>query len=298
MLERQDIEVFLTLADELHFGRTAERLRLTTGRVSQTIKKAEREIGTPLFERSSRQVHLTPIGRQLADDLAPHVDGLRQAIQRAVEAGRGVDGVLRVGFLGALAGQLLLQTVHVFTERHPSCEVHILETHWHDAVARLAGGDIDVQFTDLLFADRPGLSRGPVLLCEPLLIALPAGHPLAAAESLTMAQIAELPRIQGPIDAPQRFRADRFPDRTLDGRPVPQGPRAGSFGEALALIAAGHGVFPVGRHAARFYPRPDVAYVPLHDAPPIQWGPIWTTANSGGRVRELIEAAVASRSSR
>lgn len=290
MLDRQDIEVFLALAEELHFGRTAERLCLTTGRVSQTVKKVEREIGAPLVERT-RPVRLTPIGRQFADDLEPHAEGLRQAIRRAAEAGRGVDGVLRVGFLGALADQLLLRTVTVFAERHPGCEVHILETQWDDTVARLADGDVDVQFTDLLFAERPGLAAGPVLRSEPRLVALPAGHPLAAAASLSLAQIAELPRIRGPVDVPERLRTDRFPHRTPDGHPVRPGPRAGSFGEALALIAAGQGAFPVGQHAARFYPRPDVAYVPLRDAPPIRWGPIWATANASTRVREFVQAA-------
>ncbi|UFS93599.1 LysR family transcriptional regulator [Nocardia huaxiensis] len=76
-----EIEAFLTLAEELHFRRTSERLGLAQGRVSQTIRKLERRIGVPLFERSSRQVALTPTGRQLHADLAPAY----QAVQRAIE---------------------------------------------------------------------------------------------------------------------------------------------------------------------------------------------------------------------
>ncbi|WP_316522109.1 helix-turn-helix domain-containing protein [Kitasatospora brasiliensis] len=56
MLERVEAEVFLALAEELHFGRTAERLHLTTGRVSQVVRKLERRIGGPLFDRTSRSV--------------------------------------------------------------------------------------------------------------------------------------------------------------------------------------------------------------------------------------------------
>ncbi len=67
LLERLETQIFLTLAEELHFGRTAERLRITTGRVSQVIKKLERRIGSRLFDRNSRAVRLTAIGRQLAD---------------------------------------------------------------------------------------------------------------------------------------------------------------------------------------------------------------------------------------
>ncbi|WP_081937322.1 helix-turn-helix domain-containing protein [Streptosporangium roseum] len=61
----------MTLAEELHFGRTAERLHVTTGRISQTIKKRERRVGAPLFERSGRKVTLTAIGRQL-HEVQPH----------------------------------------------------------------------------------------------------------------------------------------------------------------------------------------------------------------------------------
>jgi DNA-binding transcriptional LysR family regulator len=76
VLERHEVETFLALAEELHFGRTAERLRVTTGQVSKVIKKLERQVGTALFERTSRVVRLTPVGRQLADDLRPHVAGM------------------------------------------------------------------------------------------------------------------------------------------------------------------------------------------------------------------------------
>lgn len=63
-VELRDIEIFLTLAEELHFGRSAERLRVSPARVSQAIKKQERAIGAQLFERTSRQVRLTPSERR------------------------------------------------------------------------------------------------------------------------------------------------------------------------------------------------------------------------------------------
>src|SRR5690242_11351597 len=107
-MEQREIEAFLTLAVELHFGRTAERLQLTTVRVSQAIKTLERRVGAPLFERTGRQVELTPIGRQLEADLRPAYESMRNGLQRAINAGRGIDGVLRVGFVNAAAGRLVL----------------------------------------------------------------------------------------------------------------------------------------------------------------------------------------------
>ncbi|MFI6585928.1 hypothetical protein [Embleya sp. NPDC050493] len=72
------------------------------------------------------------------------------------------------------------------------------------------------------------------------------------------------------MDAAEERRIDRSPAQTPSGRPVPKGPTATTFPEALALIASGKGVFPVGEHAAHFYPRPDITYVPFHDAAPVR----------------------------
>ncbi|WP_327090064.1 LysR family transcriptional regulator [Nonomuraea sp. NBC_01738] len=292
MLERHEIQVFLTLAEELHFGRAGERLRVTTGSVSQTIKKLERLIGAPLFERTSRRVALTSIGRTLADDLAPLVAGMDQAVRRAIDAGRGVAGELNVGFLSAIAGQLLLKAVSEFAARHPDCEVHIHEAQGHDAVARLRDGSVDILITDVLIAAHPDLSAGPVLLSEPRMLAVAAGHALASRDSVSPEVLADHPVILVPTDMPEAFQADRNPSHTPAGRPVPRGPRAASFTETLTLVAAGRGVFPVGENVARFYPRPDIAYLPMYgDAPPIQWAPIWLTTNFTERVRAFVQAA-------
>ncbi|MGI5285620.1 LysR substrate-binding domain-containing protein [Nonomuraea polychroma] len=97
--------------------------------------------------------------------------------------------------------------------------------------------------------------------------------------------------IRVPAGLPEEFQADRSPACTPAGRPVPQGARADSFAETLTLVAAGRSVFPVGEHVVRFYPRPDIAYIPLHDAPPIRWGPMWLKTNTTQRVRAFVQAA-------
>lgn len=74
-MERAEMEMFLTLSEELHFGRTAERLHVTTGLVSKTVKKIERRIGVTLFERTSRHVALTRVGRVLRTTCCPCTRG-------------------------------------------------------------------------------------------------------------------------------------------------------------------------------------------------------------------------------
>ncbi|MFI6797125.1 LysR family transcriptional regulator [Streptosporangium canum] len=288
MLERHEIETFLTLAEELHFGRTAERLRVTTGRISHVVKKLERRIGAPLFDRTSRVVRLTPIGRRLADDLAPLAAQMDEAVRRAVDAGRGVTGQLRVAFLGEWTAPILLKAVSLFAERHPDCEVDVHEVQLSNSRSSLLDGSID-----LLIASYPfdGMACGPTLLTEERLLAVAAEHPLAREESVSLDVLAEHPVVQYPPVTSAAFKRDRTPEHTPSGRPVPKGPTGNTFSEMLSLVAMGKGVLPVGEHSRRYYPRPDVAYVPIRDAPPIERGLVWLETNTTARVREFVRAA-------
>src|SRR5690349_3586026 len=98
MLERHELEAFLAVAEELHFGRAAERLRVSTARVSQAVRTLERRVGVALFDRTSRRVELSPVGRALYDDLRPAWSRIVAGFGRAVEAGRGFTGTLRACF--------------------------------------------------------------------------------------------------------------------------------------------------------------------------------------------------------
>ncbi|MEU4399867.1 LysR family transcriptional regulator [Micromonospora orduensis] len=288
MLERYEVETFLTLAEELHFGRTAERLRISTGRVSHVIKKLERQVGAPLFTRTSRVVRLTPIGRQFADDLAPLVAAMGEAFQRAVDAGRGVTGTLRVAFLGEWTAPVLLRAVSLFTERHPDCRVEVHEAQLATTRSGLLDGS-----TDVLIASYPfdGMATGPALIREGRALAVAAGHPLTRERSVSLEVLADHPVVQYPAVTSAEFKRDRTPERTPSGQPVPKGPAGNTFSEMLSLVALGRGVLPVGEHTRRYYPRPDVAYLPIHDAPPIERGPVWLPTNTTARVREFVRAA-------
>ncbi|SBT50025.1 LysR family transcriptional regulator [Micromonospora auratinigra] len=289
MLERHEIETFLTLAEELHFGRTAERLRVTTGRISHVLRKLERRVGAPLFERTSRVVRITPIGARLADDLRPLVQGIEDAVRRAVEAGRGITGELRVAFVGESTAPVLARAVAVFTERHPECVVHVHEAPLATTRSSLRDGSIDVLIASYPF---DGMANGPALLHERRVLAVAADHPLAGAESVSLEVLGDHPVVQYPAVTSAAFKRDRTPDRTPSGRPVPKGPTGGTFSELLSLVAMGRGVLPVGELSRRYHPRPDLAYVPIHDAPPILRGPVWREGNDTERVREFVRAAV------
>jgi DNA-binding transcriptional LysR family regulator len=290
MLERHELEAFLTLAEELHFGRTAERLRVSTTRVSQIIRKVERRVGVPLFNRTSRRVQLTAVGRQLYEDLRPAWAQIATGFQRAIDAGRGVTGTLRVGFLGAAGGQLMLQATELFHDRHPDCDVQIREAQIGEILPWVLDGVIDLALTGCP-ADAPDLSAGAVLVSEARMLAVPAQHPFAQRETVSVEDLAQIPLVQLPTTSPTAFRASRTPDTTPGGLPLEAGPAATTFQEMLTLIGSGQGAFPVGAHVRRYYPRPDVAYVFFSDAPPVEWGLVWRADSPTARVLAFNQAA-------
>lgn len=279
MLERLEWEAFLTLAQELHFGRTAERLHLTTGRISQTIKRLERRIGTPLFERTSRQVRLTPAGQQLHDDLLPAYRQIEAGLVKAINAAQGVQSVLRVGFVGAAAGQLMVQAAELFAQRHPGARAVPRELQIVDGFPRLRRGDVDLLIVSLPHQE-PGMINGPVLFSESRMLAVSDGHPLARRDSVSMEDLVQVRLLQVAQTVPDYWRKARTPLRTPAGHPIETGPDFETFQEALALIGAGHGAFVVGAQAALYYARSGVACVPLSDAPPLEWIPTWLASNT------------------
>lgn len=290
-MERYELEAFLAVAEELHFGRAAERLRVTTGRISQTIKGLERRFGAALFERTSRRVALTPIGRQLYDDLTPGLRQVRQALDRATNSGRGTDGIIDVGFVGAAAGQLILETTKVFRAEHPGAEVRFREVQITDGLESWRSEAYDMVLISRPI-DEPDLVTGPTLISEQRMLAIPRGHRLAAESELSQEDLAEVTLLRMPGTVPDSVLDDRTPSHTPTGRPIEHGPVVHTFQELLARIGAGEGGFVVGAQVTRFYLRPDIVYLPLRDAPPIEWGFVWRVSRETERVRAFNDAAL------
>ena len=290
-MERRDIEIFLTLATELHFGRTAERLHVTTARVSQTISKLEQRFGALLFERTSRRVMLTPVGRQLYDDLKPAFDQIERGIERAIEAGREIRGVLRVGFFRAAAGRFVLDVASLFEARHPECAVEIRENQLNDALGLVRRGDIDMLLL-MLPLDEPDLVAGPVLIREKRMLAVSARHPFARRESVTLNDLARDKVLRSPDTLPEYLHTSHVPAQTPDGQTIERGPTFATIQEMLSLIGAGRGMYPQPAHMAHFYARPDVAYVPIRDGAPFEWAFTWRRSGETQRIRAFNQAGL------
>ena len=293
MYERFEVEAFLTLSEELHFSRTAERLRVTPGRISQTIKKLEHQVGRPLFERTSRQVALTPLGQRLREDLKPGYQQIRSAFETATAIGRGINADLRVGFTAAWSGSLIQLAVDRLQVDHPQFVIGLREITYGAALEALRVGELDRVLMETGFIDvEIGLIIGPTVFSRPQFLAVPATHPLARQDSVSLEDLATIPLITAQ-GVPEAVAAIYFPKHTRSGLPIVHGPVAPGWQEMLTLIGAGKGATPVCDWAADYYQRPDIAYVPLTEAPPIDQALVWSTARDTVAVRTFARTLTA-----
>ena len=292
-MEQRDIEIFLTLTDELHFGRAADRLHVSTARVSQTIKKLERRIGARLFERTSRRVELTPIGRRLADELRPAYQQIQDAIDRAMAAGGGVRETLRVGFVGPATAQFVLEVAEAFRAERPDCAVQLHEKQFGAGLSPLRDGEFDMVLATVpvFGAHEADLTGGSVLFEEDRQLAVSARHPFARRASVSFADLARTKILCTPSTVPDYWDQALVPPHTPDGRPVERGPSFATVQEMLALVGAGFGSYPVPTQATIYHARPDVAYVPIRDAPPYRWRFVWLSAAETATIRAFDRAA-------
>ncbi|MFC4137168.1 MULTISPECIES: LysR substrate-binding domain-containing protein [unclassified Microbacterium] len=286
-MELRDIEIFLTLADELHFGRTAERLHISQARVSQAINAQEQAIGARLFTRSSRRVELTPIGAELRDDLRIGYRAILDGVAKARSAAVGICGELRLGVMGNDSA-MFLEHIAEFRKRYPGADLVIHEIHFSDLLGPLRRGEIDA-----LIAWRPvtgpDIVEGPTVFSTGRVLAVWAGHPLSQKDSVSLEDLGDEVFVDpGPLDG--RWIDAMIPPRTPRGRPLRRrGPRATTFHELLTLIAERRCVCVAGSQAAYYAAMPGVAFVPVRDAAPLQWALVWSTAAEGPLVDASAE---------
>ncbi|MFC4056942.1 LysR family transcriptional regulator [Planomonospora corallina] len=288
-METRDIEILLTLAEELHFGRTAERLHLSQARVSQVIRKLERRVGAPLFERTSRRVKPTPIGRRLCHDLQQALDLIQTGLARAEAAALDTGRALRLGVMGIL-GLELRRLVDAFRDRYPGSEVQITEFHFSDPFTPLRTGQADLHLLWLPVRE-PDLTVGPVVLTEGRVLAVAAGHPLAARDSASLEDLGDHLVVDGGAGAPDYWVESMVPWRTPSGRRIGRGPSARTFHEVLSLVAEGRCVSPLNAHVTRYYSHPGVVFLPIADAPATRWALTWRTAGESAHIRALAQTA-------
>ncbi|MFD2767936.1 LysR family transcriptional regulator [Micromonospora eburnea] len=245
-LDLRRLRYFAVLAEELHFTRAAARLRVAQPALSQQIRALERQLNVPLVHRTSRGCTLTEVGARVAEEATRLLAEVDAGAVRIRDLVRGRGGRLRLAYTRSARGGRVDALVARFRAAHPDVEV-VPETAWTAPnVAGLLAGRLDAAFV------RPPVDE-PALACrtvdtEELLLALPAGHPLAAGRRrISRAEVVDLPAVMWPREnGPGMF------DRTIAQvwphggfRLVRQEPddeqllRAVAQGDVVAAVPAG-----------------------------------------------------------
>ncbi len=265
-MELRHLRYFLAVAEELNITRAARRLNMSQPPLTQQIKALEAELGVALIDRAGYRIRLTDAGRLFALEAGRILEEVRRAAQMARAAASGASGRVRVGFTeSASFNPLLTSALRVFRAAYPGVEVSLEEHPSIELAAELREGRIDVAFV------RPPLREGRGLVFdllerEPLVAALPLGHPLARRRRIALRELARDTFVLYP-----RAVRPGLADEVVSGcEAAGFTPRVGQYAPQLSstinLVAASLGISIVPASMRSLQPRL-VVYLPLEGEP-------------------------------
>ena len=186
-MELRLLHYFATLAEELHFGRAAQRLCISQPPLSVAIKQLEQELDAQLFERSSKGVRLTAAGEHLLIKARQLLALSHQAAQETRDVARGTVGHLRLGFVGSSLYRGLPQALERMQQSHPQVRVDMLEANSAEQILGLQQMRLDVALVHSI--QPPEGIASQLIVDEPFVVCLPDSHPLCAETSIDLARL-------------------------------------------------------------------------------------------------------------
>lgn len=251
-MEIKHLRSFVTLAEELHFGRAAHRLSIVQPALSMQIKVLEEELGVRLFERNRHSVMLTEVGAIFLPEARATLQQAAHASDVAKASGRGEIGRVRFGFVSSVLPELLPTLIRTLHARFPRIELELKDMPGPDQASALHNGQLDFGLMRL-----PAVIAGihtRVVLQEALVVALPSDHPLAACASIPATALANV-----PVFILARRYAPGFYDELMQslrnqGVQLQIGSELGEFTTMLALVSAGLGIGLLPANAGRALP--------------------------------------------
>ncbi|MFF9606992.1 LysR family transcriptional regulator [Streptomyces sp. NPDC014684] len=280
-METRELRYFVAVAEELHFGRAAQRLGIAQPPLSRAIGGLERRLGTLLLERGSRGVSLTGAGAVLLREARAALDAVEAAerrTRRAAIAATGRPAVVLAAKAGASA-ELLAKLLDAYAAEPGAVAVDVVLCGPGEQTQLLRDGRADVALLHRPFDDTAGFDTED-LHTEGQVAILPAGHPLSARPHVRLAEVTGLPDLPLP-------RWPR-PDGTFPDGP---GPRVRDHTQLTQLIALGRACAVVPE-SGRTGLREDLAAVPVLDAPRVTTVMAWPPHSRSTAVAGLVRAAI------
>ena len=290
MFDLNQLRCFVTVAEELHFGRAAARLNMTQPPLSRQIQVLEHIIDAPLLERTSRSVRLTPAGRSFLPEARRILKLAETASQVARRIALGKTGSLKIGYTAAASYGFLPDLIAACRARLPEVDFSLKEMVSGDQLEALASGQIDAGLLRPPIA-RPELASRRVL-AEPLLAAIPKKHPLAAAEAVSIKDFDAQPFVMySPYEA--RYFHDLLVAQFTRADVLPRYVQhLSQIHSILAMVRAGLGLAIVPAAAASLKIA-DVRLRPLklRSERPVELFLVWRREDENPLLPALVEIA-------
>jgi len=262
-IELRHLRYFVAVAEELHFGRAAQRLHLAQPPLSQQIRRLEELLGHQLFFRTSRSVALTAAGEAFLQSARRTLRNVQRDLDEARSVGRGEVGSLHIGFVGSAILATLPAMLRAYGQAYPRVRLHLHESFTSSVLAGLENGSLDAGI--LRDGDPvPGLEIHTIF-SEPYVAVLPMSHPLARQKSISAASLRNDPLVFHPRTA--GVKAFEKPLSLFDQT----GPRPQIVQEAshwvtiLELVGAGLGI-TIAPACVRRIASPDIVCLPIRNA--------------------------------
>ena len=288
-MELRHLRYFVAVAEELHFGRAAARLRVAQPALSQQIKQLEQELGVVLLARTKRRVSLTEPGRVFLPEARRTLAQAAGAAELARQAAAGQAGRLRIGYVDSALWGVLPAVLGAYREVHPMVRLTLLERLPAQQVAGLRAGDLDVCVGPPPPPGTLGVFETAPVSDDGILLALPAAHRLASRETIELADLAEEPWVLVSSRTPSRLRDMAVSACAAAGFTPRVAQEARQLDALVALVSAGLGVTFVPTTALRM-PRPGVVLRPIRGLD-IRFllVAIWRRGEAPATVRSFLE---------
>ncbi|MEM7273958.1 MAG: LysR family transcriptional regulator [Actinomycetota bacterium] len=284
----RDLRYFVAVAEELHFGRAAERLFVSQPVLSRQVARLEAQLDVVLFDRNRRKVELTSAGETLLPQAQALLTAWAETERNLRDAASATAATLRIGLQTSVGRGILASLGAGLRQRRREWTIELNQQSWDDPTAGLATGTSDVAVCWLPLPDDAGYDS-ITIATEQRLIAVPSADPLAGLSSVTFAEIADramvaLPRSAGALR--EHWLANDHRDQ-----PAAVAATAHSAEEAMEAVAAGIGSALISSGNAELYARADVAFVPVDDLAPAELAIVWRSDDERPVVADLIEIA-------
>ena len=282
----KQFRIFVVLAEELHFGRAAERLHLAQPALSAQLKMLEYDLGVQLFDRTTRRVRLTQAGEALLPEAMATLAQAEAAVRTARAAGEAGAHILKIGGVDSATSGLLPGVVRRFGQAHRDVGLKIFEMLSGTALNMLETRSLDLAFVRR--APNVAHLKSRFLLSEPLMLALPRTHPLAGKLTISAADIAREPLVlSGRASRPILFDVINDYLRSHGIEPNIQ-QEANERHMIVAMVASGLGVSLVPAWVSRFQ-RDDVVFRALDSGgPTIDIHVVWRSGEQMTSVMDFL----------